>query len=162
MSTAVHVRFVVVRSLPMLVVDISEDKSVNGDGNGERQTPLYRLLVERGLVELPKFYGQDLPRGARVGVTLTDEDLKIEDEDENRLLRVPRQSVPGDWEQEAKRLKGTMLVAGRDLEVDPDQSIRELCDLLEEAAQDDRLLGAIVGVAEPEEGLPLFDLGTTS
>ncbi|MDX1622096.1 MAG: hypothetical protein R3320_13950, partial [Nitriliruptorales bacterium] len=92
-----------------------------------------------------------------LGVTLTSEDLKVEDEQENRLLRVPRESVPEDWEREAIRLKGTMLMAGRDLEVDPDHSPKELCDLLEAAAADDRLAGAIVGVAEPEEGLPLFD-----
>lgn len=148
-SQSVHVRFVVIRGMPMLVIDIGES-----DGNGS--TPLYRLLVERGLVELPKFYGQDLPRGARVGVTLTKDDLKVEDEQENRLLRVPRASVPPEWEREAKRLKGTMLVAGRDLEVDPDQSPKEVCDLLEAAAGQKRLVGAIVGVAEPQQGLPLF------
>lgn len=149
MSTSASVRFVLVRELPLLVVDVAEDDG--GDAAG-----LLPLLIDRGLAPLPRFYGHDLPRGAQVGVTLTSEELKVEDEQENRLLRLPRRSVPGDWESAAKRLRGTMLVVGRDLGVDPDQSPKELCDLLDEAAGQDRLAGAIVGVAEPQEGLPLF------
>lgn len=165
-ETAAHVRFVVLRGLPMLVVDLEEgadphrgtDTGTDDGAQAGGQVRLFPLLVERGLMRLPRFYGHDLPRGAQVGVTLTAEELKIEDEQETRLLRLPRASVPEDWEAAAKRLKGTMLIVGRELGVDPDHSPKELCDLLEDAAGDDRIAGAIVGVAEPREGLPFFSL----
>lgn len=151
MTAAAHVRFVLLRELPMLVVDLT--------GDGEADTPdLFPLLIERGLQRLPRFYGHDLPRGAQVGITLTSEELKVEDERENRLLRLPRDSVPEDWESAAKRLRGTMLLVGTDLGLDPDHSPKELCDLLEGAAEDDRLAGAIVGVAEPRDTLPFFSM----
>lgn len=150
-AAAAHVRFVLLRELPLLVVDLVDEE----EGG---TPPLFPLLLERGLMRLPRFYGHDLPRGAQVGVTLTSEELKIEDEQENRLLRLPRGSVPGDWETAAKRLRGTMLVVGTDLGLDPDHTPKQLCDLLEGAAEDERLAGAIVGVAEPRDNLPFFSM----
>lgn len=153
-ATAAHARFLVVRGLPLLVVDL--------EGPEQLDTPLvleqglFRTLLERGLAVLEGFYGRDLPRGARVGLTLTADELKLEDDAETRLLRVPRPSVDPDWLADARRLRGSMLLVGRNLGVDPDQTPREVCDLVEERTAERRIAGAIVGFAEPREGLPLL------
>lgn len=152
-ATTAHVRLEVLRGLPMMVVDLEGPEP-------ERpltlEEGLFRTLVERGLVVLPGFYGVDLPRGARVGVTLAEDECRVEDEDNTRLLAMPRDSVDPEWSAAAQRLRGTMLLVGRNLGVDPDQDLRELCDLLHERTAGGRVAGAIVGVAEPTTGLPLF------
>lgn len=151
-ALTVHARFVVVREQPLVAVDLEGDAP---------ELPLvednlYKTLVEAGLGPLPAFYGVELPKGARVGWTLSREELRLEDDRETRLLRVPRPSVDPVWEAAAMRLKGTMFCAGWNVGIDPDQTIKELCDVLDAAARGGRLAGAIVGVAEPQEGLPLL------
>lgn len=152
-ATTAHVRLEVLRGLPLMVVDLEGPEP---EGPLTLEEGLFRTLVERGLAVLPRFYGVDLPRGARVGVTLAEDECRVEDEDETRLLAMPRTSIDAEWRSAAERLRGTMLLVGRNLGVDPDQGLRELCDLLEEQASDGRVAGAIVGVAEPTTGLPLF------
>lgn len=149
-AATAHVRFVLLRHLPMVVVDLEPPPEASAEPG------LFTTLVERGMVVVPRFYGLDLPRGVRVGFTLTADELLLEDEDETRLLRAPRGAVPADWEAAAKRLKGTMLLVGRQLGVDPDESPQALCDRLELSAREKRVAGAIVGVAEPTTTLPLF------
>ncbi|MFP5308978.1 MAG: hypothetical protein ACLGIR_05310 [Actinomycetes bacterium] len=148
------VRFLVVGGLPLLVVDL--------EGGEEVDTPillgqsLFRTVVERGCVVLPRFYGVDLPRGVTIGLTVEREQMRLEDADETTLLRVPRASLDPDWYREAQRLKGTMFLLGRELGVDPDQTPQEVCDLLDAAAGTGRVAGAIVGVAETLPTLPIL------
>lgn len=151
-AATAHVRFVLLRELPMVVVDLEPP-----DGSEPVAGPgLFTTLVERGMVVLPRFYGLDLPRGVRVGFTLGPDELRLEDEDETQLLRAPRAAIPPAWEEAAKRLKGTMLLVGRSLGLDPDESSQALCDRLELSSREDRVAGAIVGVAEPTATLPLI------
>lgn len=152
-DAAAYVRFLVVRTMPMVVLDVATDAD---DAPVLLQRTLFRRLVELGLAVLPRFYGLDLPRGARIGFTLNADELRLEDDEATGLLRVDRSNLPPAWVDAALRLKGTMTYAVRDLDMDPDLSPRELCDLLEAAAGDERVAGAVVGVAEPREGLPLF------
>lgn len=148
-----HVRLEVLRGLPMMVVDLEGPEP---EGPLTLEEGLFRTMTERGLAVLPRFYGVDLPRGARVGVTLADDECRIEDDDATKLLTMPTASVDPEWRAAAQRLRGTMLLVGRNLGVDPDLGLRELCDLLERQAADGRVAGAIVGVAEPTTSLPLF------
>lgn len=148
MSDGVGVRFLVVGDdLPLAVAALPEE------GRGPQ---LAEALVERGMVELPRFLGVDLPRGVRVGFTLTPRQLELVDERDDTLLRAPREAVDPAWTAAALRLKGTMLVACRGLELDPDDPPRRLADELEEQARGGRVLGAIVGVAEERPTLPLM------
>lgn len=146
-QVGVAVRFLVVADMPMLVL---------GVGDGEADDRLWTMLATAGLTELPGFYGVDFPRGAAVGLTLTFEHLRLEDEQAQGLLQVPREVVDLDWLQAAKRLRGTMLSVGRELEMDPDADDQAVCDELHTSAHDGRLRGAIIGVAEPRGSLPLL------
>lgn len=147
-------RFVMVRDLPMLVVDL--EPPADASMPTLLRDSLYRLLVERGLAPLPRFYGVELPRGVRVGLTLDRDQLRLEDDEETTLLRVPRSAVDREWQRTALGLKGSMLVVGTALGVGPDEDAHEICDLLDLAATAGRAAGAIVGVAEPVQGLPLL------
>jgi hypothetical protein len=147
-SDGVGVRFLVVGDdLPLLVASLPDE------GRGPR---LATALVESGMVELPRFLGVDLPRGVRVGFNLTAEALELVDEQDDTLLRAPRDAVDPAWIDAALRLKGTMLVACRHLELDPDESPRQLADRLDERARAGVALGAIVGVVEERPTLPLM------
>ena len=148
----VHARFLVVREMPMLVVDLegtAPDLPLVADN-------LLRNLTEAGLVMLPAFYGVEFPKGARVGWTLAREELRLEDEQEQTHLRITRGAVDPVGEAAALRLKGTMLAVGWNLGIDPDDSDQATCDRLDTAARDGAVAAAIVGVAEPQEGLPLL------
>ncbi len=148
-------RFLVVRDMPMLALAL-------GDTDADRE--LWRRLGDAGLAPVPRFYGVDLPRGARVGFTLSFEHLRLEDEDANGLLQLPRAAVDVDWVTTAKRLKGTMLTVALDLDLDADADDKAVCDLLDARARegeqtgdhDAQLRAAIVGVAEPKGTLPLL------
>jgi hypothetical protein len=143
----VQVRFLLVRGLPLLVA------SVPDEGRGPE---LYTALLERGLVELPSFLGVDLPRGVRVGFVVDGEQLRLVDERDDTLLRAPRAGVDPDWLEAAKRLKGSMTVVLRDVELDPDEAPRTLADRIDEQAKQGRTLGAIVGLVEERPQLPLL------
>jgi hypothetical protein len=143
----VQVRFLLVRGLPLLVASIPEE------GRGPE---LYTALLERGLVELPSFLGVDLPRGVRVGFVVDGEQLRLVDERDDTLLRAPRAGVDPDWLVAAKRLKGSMTVVLRDVELDPDEAPRDLADRIDGQAKQGRTLGAIVGLVEERPQLPLL------
>jgi hypothetical protein len=143
----VQVRFLLVRGLPLLVASIPEE------GRGPE---LYTALLERGLVELPSFLGVDLPRGVRVGFVVDGEQLRLVDERDDTLLRAPRAGVDPDWLEAAKRLKGSMTVVLRDVELDPDEAPRDLAGRIDEQAKRGRSLGAIVGLVEERPQLPLL------
>jgi hypothetical protein len=152
-DTTAAARFLLVRGLPLAVVDLEP---------ADPTTPplladdLFRRLVERGLVVLPRFLGQELPKGARVGFTVGQDALELQDEDETTLLRVARGALDPDWLDRALGLKGTVLLVGRDLGIDPDQPAGEVARTVDDACADERVAGAVVGVAEPRTGLPLI------
>lgn len=153
-AVSASARFVLLRDLPLLVVDLTPPEDA-GDTPPALREGLFRALVERGLVQLPRFYDIDLPRGVRVGLTLDPGEIRLEDDEETVLLRVPREPVDQPWIDRALELRGTMLCVGHAIGIGPDQDPHEVCDLLDLAATDDRVAGAIVGVAEPAQGLPL-------
>ena len=159
-------RFVLLRDLPLLVVDL-EPPAASPDGQaGAAAAPadqppalregLFRTLLERGLVQLPRFYDVELPKGVRVGLTLERQEMRLEDDQETTLLRVPRAGVDKAWTDRALELRGTMLCVGPGVGIGPDHDPHEVCDLLDLAATAGRVVGAIVGVAEPAQGLPLL------
>lgn len=151
MSTTA-VRFLVARGQPLLALDIDGDPP-----EGPVLEPgLYRSLLESGMVVIESFFGTDLPRGARVGWILESGELRLETEAGDGLLRMDRAGVDDQWLDAALSLKGTMLVAGHQLDLDPDESPREVARRLDDAARRRHLVGAIVGVGEAATGLPLF------
>jgi hypothetical protein len=147
LSDGVQVRFLRVRDLPLLVASIPDE------GRGPE---LHTALVEHGLVVLPAFLGVDLPRGVRVGFVADPDELRLVDERETTLLRAPRAGVDPDWFEAAKRLKGTMAVVLRDVELDPDEDPRSLAARIDAEAKAGRTLGAIVGLVEERPQLPLL------
>ena len=147
--SGVGVRFLVVRSLPLLVAGLDEH-----DDGGR----LADALVSRGLVEIPRFLGVDLPRGAQLGFSLTVTELRLVDEQDDTLMRAPREAVDEAWMEEARRLQGTMFVAVRGLELDPDQTPRELAHDLDKQAREGGVMGGIVGFVEERPTLPLLGL----
>lgn len=153
--TPAAARFLVVRGQPLLVLDIEgdvPDGPVLDEG-------LYRALLEAGLVVLEQFFGIDLPKGARVGWILEGPQMRLETEAGDRLLQVNRDSIDAQWLAAALALKGTMLVAGHELGLDPDDTPGEVAAHIHSAAQRRQVAAAIVGVgeAEPEDvfSLPL-------
>jgi hypothetical protein len=147
-----HVRFLVVRGQPLVVVDLEGD---------EPHLPLvednlFKRVVEAGLLVLPGFYGVQLPRGARLGWTLAPDELRLEDDLETRLLRLPRTSTDAVWQAASLRLRGSMFCLGWHLGIDPDDDDKQVCDRLDQQARIGRVAGAVVGVAEPRDQLPLL------
>lgn len=145
--TGVAVRTLTLDGLPLLVA------GVPGWGDGER---LLTTLLERGLRTLPRVTGVDLPRGAEVGFVVDRDELRLVDPDDRPVLRAPRTGLDADWLAAAKRLKGTMTVLVRDLEVTPQQEASELLAAADAAAQEGRAVGAIVGLLEERPQLPLL------
>lgn len=151
--TPAAVRFLVVRGQPLLVLDI-EGAAPDGP---VLDTGLYRSLLEAGLVVLEQFFGTDLPRGARVGWVVEGEQMRLETESGDRLLQVGRASIDAQWLEVALRLKGTMLVAGHELALDPDDTPGQVAVRIDTAARQRRVAAAIVGVGEaaPDDAFSL-------
>lgn len=143
----VGVRTVTLGGLPLLVA------AVPSDGPGGL---LIDHVADRGLVALSGVTGVELPRGARLGFVVDRSELRLVDEQDATLLRAPREGLDAVWLQAALRLKGTMTVVGRDLEVDADLAVAELVGRIDAAAGEGRVLGAIVGLIEERPTLPLF------
>lgn len=135
-------RFLTVQGMPMLVLEGTDELLATGRDSGLRP--------------LPALFGADFPRGAALGLTLTRDDLRLEDEAGVGLLRVPRPSIDPAWLSAALRLRGTMLVVAVGVDLDPDADDLATCRVVDTAARAGRAVGAIVGVAEPREGLPLM------
>lgn len=144
--TPAAVRFLVVGGQPLLVLDIEGD-APDGPVLDEG---LYRSLLEAGLVVLEQFFGTDLPRGARVGWILEGPQMRLETEAGDRLLKVNRDSIDAEWLSAALGLKGTMLVAGHELGLDPDDTPGEVAVRVDGAARRRHVAAAIVGVGEAE------------
>ena len=146
MNDAVEVRFLLARGLPLLLAAVADE------GRGPELTT---ALVERGMVQLPAFLGVDLPHGARVGFVVDADELRLVDEQETVLLRAPRAGVDEDWLEAALRLKGTMTLVVRGIELDPDEPARQVVERVDAVARGGDVLGAIVGVSEERPSLPL-------
>lgn len=145
--TGVAVRTVTLAGLPLLVV------AVPSGGRGEQ---LLEAVTERGLTVLPAVTGVDLPRGARIGFSVDRQELRLVDDRDATLLRAHREGLDADWLEAARRLRGTMTVLARDVEVDADLAVPDLVARLDAAAAEGRVLGAIVGLVEERPTLPLF------
>jgi hypothetical protein len=143
----VGVRTVTLGGLPLLVA------AVPSGGPGDT---LLEAVAERGLVQLTGVTGVELPRGARVGFTVDQQELRLVDEQDATLLRAPRAGLDPGWLEAARRLRGTMAVLARDLEVDAHLDVATIVARLDAAAADGRVLGAIVGLVEERPTLPLF------
>ena len=113
-------------------------------------------LVVAGLLPLPGLVGVDFPRGARVGVQLEGPSVRLVDERDADLLRLPREGLSAAWLESAIRLRGTMLMVVSGLELDGFTDERSLGDALEAAARAGGALGAIVGVHDQRTRLPLL------
>jgi hypothetical protein len=146
-AVGVGVRTVTLGGLPLLVA------AVPSGGAGDT---LMAAVGERGLVRLSAVTGVDLPRGARVGFTVDQRELRLVDEQDATLLRAPRAGLDAGWLEAARRLRGTMTVLARDLEVDAEMDVATLVARTDAAAASGHVLGAIVGVVEERPTLPLF------
>jgi hypothetical protein len=146
-ATGVAVRTVTLAGLPLLAA------AVPSGGAGDE---LLDAVAERGLAPLTAVTGVDLPRGARVGFTVDQQELRLVDDRDATLLRAPRAGLDPGWLEAARRLRGTMTVLARDLEVDAELAVPDLVARLDAAAAEGRVLGAIVGLVEERPTLPLF------
>lgn len=147
-------RFLVARGQPLLVLDIDGPAPTGPmleDG-------LYRAVLEGGLVVLERFFGVDLPRGARLGWVVDASELRLESEAGDRLVRVPRGSVDTRWLDAATRLRGTMLVVGHELGLDPDETPAAVAARVEAAARHRQVAAAIVGLGVADDQPDLFNL----
>jgi hypothetical protein len=146
-TDGVAVRTVTLAGMPLLAAAVP---------SGGRGATLLDAVTERGLLALPAVSGVDLPRGARVGFSVDRDELRIVDEQDATLLRAPRQGLDERWLEAARRLRGTMVVLGRDVELDADLDVATIVARFDEAAADGRVVGAIIGLVEERPTLPLF------
>lgn len=143
----VAVRTLVVRDLPLLVAAV---------GDRGRGPQLRDALRDRGLEALDGFLGIELPRGAKVGFMLDDQELKLVDDRDDTMLRADRSGIDAGWLAAARRLRGTMTVMLAGPAPDPELPPSELALHLDRCARAGDAWGAIVGVAEERPGLPLL------
>lgn len=146
-ADAVHLRFLLVRDLPLLVAVVPPV------GRGAQ---LAEALADRGLARIAGFLGADLPRGARVGFQLDPAELRLVDDREDALLRAPRAGIDAGWIAAARRLRGTMVVTVDELALGPEAPAAAVARAVDERARAGAALGAIVGVAEERPTLPLL------
>lgn len=148
-TEGVALRTLVVGSMPLLVAAVGEDG---------RAADLRTALGAAGLAQLEGFLGVELPKGARVGFVVTGEELRLLDEQETVLLRAPRDGLASDWQQAATRMRGTLFVVARDVDLRPEVPPAQLAAAVhaEAAAGDAAVLGAVVGVVEERPTLPLL------
>jgi hypothetical protein len=143
----VGVRTVTLGGLPLLLAVVS---------TGAGADALLAAVADGGLAPVPGLSGVDLPRGARVGFVVDRDQLRLVDERDTTLLRAPRSGLDATWLDTALRLRGTMAVVARDVEVDASSSVPELVARIDAAGADGRVLGAIVGIVEERPTLPLL------
>ena len=146
-ADAVQIRFAMPGGMPLLVANVGE----TGRGPHLRAT-----LEEHGLAPLDRFIGASLPRGARVGFVIDGAELRLVDERDDALLRAPRDGIDQGWLDAVRRLKGTLTVVVRGLDLEPDTPLAELARDVDGCARDGRAIGAIVGFAEERPTLPLM------
>lgn len=143
----VGVRTLTPAGLPMLVADLPA--TLEG-------ALVHAALIDAGLGLLPGLFGIDFPRGARVGVQLEGEEVRLVDESDTTLLRLTRAGLSPAWIEQAVRMKGTMLVVITDAAIAGFADERALGDALELRARDGGAVGAIVGVHDRRPRLPLL------
>ena len=143
---AAGVRTLTVAGLPMLVIDLPTAST------GER---VRSALRDAGLVVLPAVFGVEFPRGARVGVLLEGDAVRLVDEQETTLLRLVRGGLAPDWTAAAVRLRGTMVCITAGLDVAGLDEPDELAVALEASARLGAVHGAIIGVHDRRPRLPL-------
>lgn len=146
-TPGVGVRTLTVGRLPLLVAGVPD----RGPGRA-----LLATVVEKGLVALSSVTGVDLPRGAELGFTVDARELRLVDAADATLLRAPRAGLDPAWLDAAKRLRGTMTVMARDLDLDAGAAAQTLVAQLDAAAAEGRVVGAIVGLVEERPTLPLL------
>jgi hypothetical protein len=148
-SAAAGVRSLMLDDLPLLVVALPASPEADH---------VWRALHDAGLHALPSFTGVTFPRGARVGVQIEGAEARVIDEEDRTLLRMPREGLDGLWRAAALRLRGTMLGVVTDLDVAAIVDPRVLAVALDAQASSRPagLLGAIVGVHEQRQRLPLL------
>ena len=145
-TEAAGVRTLTVGGLPMLVVDLPA--TVAGDH-------VRAALRAAGLVDLPAVLGVEFPRGARVGVLLEGDEVRLVDEQETTLLRLVRGGLAPDWTAAAVRLRGTMTCVTTGLDVAGLDAPASLTAALDARAQAGEVHGAIIGVHDRRVRLPL-------
>jgi len=143
----VGVRTLTVGGMPLLVADLPDAPA----GEAVREA-----LREAGLQALSGVIGVVFPQGAAVGVLLEGEEVRLVDERETTLLRLGRTGLAPGWLAAAVRMKGTMLTVTTALGVEKLDDPAALGAALETEARDGRLDGAIVGVSDRRQRLPLL------
>jgi len=145
-TEAAGVRTLTVGGLPMLVVDLPTTVA------GEHVRAALRTA---GLVTLPAVLGVEFPKGARVGVLLEGDEVRLVDEQEATLLRLVRGGLAPDWTAAALRLRGTMTCITTGLDVASLDEPASLASALDASAQAGEVDGAIIGVHDRRVRLPL-------
>lgn len=149
-SDAVEVRTLVIASRPLLVAAIAMSQ------RGERASQLSMRLQQAGFPQIDRFVGQELSKGARIGFSIEPDQLRLVDESDATLLRADRDGLDPAWISSARRLRGTMFVLIEALSLAPQHAPPALIKLIDQAAPEGRVSGAIVGVAEQRPTLPLM------
>lgn len=143
----VQVRTLLAGPLPLLVASLS---------GGQRATELREAVTAAGLRSLPGFIGTELPQGAKVGFVVEGPELRLVDERDDALLRADRSGLDDAWLEAALAKKGTMFVVVDGLDLGDREPAGALARRLDAAAQEDGIIGAIVGVVEERPKLPLL------
>jgi len=143
----VGVRTLAPGGMPLLVADLPVSDAARR---------IRAALVMAGLLPLPGFVGIDFPRGARVGVQLEGQVVRLVDEQDADLLRLTREGLSAAWLESAVRLRGTMLAVVSGVGLDRFTDERVLSEALDTAARSGGMLGAIVGVHDQRMRLPLL------
>jgi hypothetical protein len=141
------VRTLTPAGLPLLVADLPATHA---------GALVHAALLGAGLMVLPGLFGVDFPRGARVGVQLEGEEVRLVDESDTTLLRLARSGLGPVWLERAVRMRGTMLVVITAAGMTESTDERALGDALELLARDGGAIGAIVGVHDRRPRLPLL------
>lgn len=147
-SEGIALRSLVAGPQPLLVASV---------GHEGRAGQLRAALDAAGLRQLDSFLGSSLPKGAKVGFVVTQDEVRLVDERDDALLRAPRDGFSSEWLEAATRLRGTMfVVAEPGIDLSPETPLPELARGLDDAAKEDGLVGAIIGVMEERPTLPLL------
>lgn len=146
-SEGIALRSLVAGPQPLLVASA---------GYEGRAGQLRSALDAAGLQRLDSFLGSSLPKGAKVGFVVTQEEVRLVDERDDALLRAPREGFSSEWLEAATRLRGTMFVVVEGMDLSPETPMAQLARQLDETARDQGLVGAVVGVVEERPTLPLL------
>jgi hypothetical protein len=146
-SEGIALRSLAAGPQPLLVASV---------GHEGRAGQLRAALDAAGLRQLDSFLGSSLPKGAKVGFVVTQDEVRLVDERDDALLRAPRDGFSSEWLEAATRLRGTMFVVAEGIDLSPETPLVQLARDLDGIARDDGLVGAVVGVVEERPTLPLL------